>query len=500
MAVTRIERTLLALAPRWAANRAAAQREFLQHKAASEAVRTYEAASKGRRTEGWFRPGTSASTEVLAGAAALRNGARQLVRDNGHAIKAVNSLEANVIGTGVRPGFEVGSDALERRIEELWEQHVDDESSGAEEVGNFYTRQGLAFRAIVESGSVISRRRRRRQAKYVLPYQVQLLEPDYLDHTQDAALQNGAIIGGKEYNNQGELVAAWLHTVHPGDNLLGVRKQFNSVRINADNFSHAFRMDRPGQSDGVSWFAPIMTDLRDLADTRDAYQLRQKIAACFAVFVHESEPGSNTTNKGQPISDRIEPGRVESLPPGKEVSFANPPGVDGLSDFDRAQLLTIAAGFGIPYEELTGDLKNVNFLSGRMGWLAFYRNIDSWRAKIVIPKLCKPELRWFLDGIALKADINQPVRVNWTAPHRDLLDPSKEIQALREEMRLGALAYPDMVRMRGRDPEKVVESWEKWAQKLNSKGMYFDWDPTKFSMAGNKNIEDDDDDGNSQED
>lgn len=484
---SRFERILLSVAPGLAASRARAHREFMQHQAATVALRKYEAATTGRRTDGWTRPGTSAKAEVSSSAAALRNGARQLVRDNGIAANAVSVLEANVIGTGIRPGFDTGSDDADRMYEELWQEHVEGESSGSEDAGNFYGRQALGFRAIVESGSVLARRRRRTSGRYALPYQVQLLEPDFLDTSIDGVYRGNDVINGKEFNRRGEVIAYHLHTAHPGDRFLGVRSRFQSTRVLASEVAHAYRMDRPGQVDGVSWFAPIMNTLRDNADTRDAYQLRQKIAACYAVFVHETEPGVGTTNDNSPISDRIEPGRVESLPPGKEVTFATPPGVEGMSDFDRLQHLTIASGIGMPYEALTGDLKNVNFLSGRMGWLSFYRNIDIWRARVVIPRLCEPELRWFLESAATARGMARPVRVTWTSPHRDLLDPGKEIKALREEMRLGAMSYPDMVRMRGRDPEKIIDSWKKWSDKLDSADLYFDWDPTRFSMAGNLN-------------
>lgn len=483
------ERMLLAVAPGVAASRARSTREFMQHKAASDVMRSYEAASTGRRNDGWSRPGTSARAEISSSAVGVRNGARQMVRDNGHAANAINVLETNVIGSGIRPGIEANTDATTRRLEELWEQHLESESSGAEEVGDFYARQGLGFRSIVESGAVLSRRRKRRAGKYTLPYQVQLLEPDFLDMTRDGTIGNHDILNAKETNSIGEVVAYYLHTAHPGDNFFGLRRSAKSTRVSASDVSHAYRMDRPGQIDGVSWFAPILTDLRDLADTRDAYQLRQKIAACYAVFIHESEPGAGTSHQGSPVTSHIEPGRVESLPPGKDVTFASPPGVDGMSDFDKAQLMTVAAGLGIPYEALTGDLRNVTFLSGRMGWLGFYRNIDSWRSKVVIPKLCTPELTWFLEAAAMQLGINEPVRVNWTAPHRDLLDPEKEIKALREEMRLGALSYPDMVRMRGRNPEKVLDSWEKWAKEMDKRELFFDWDPRHYAMTGNLNID-----------
>jgi len=479
------DRVLLAVSPQRAAARAKGRREFEQHEAAAAHLRKYEAASTGRRNDGWSRPGTSATAEVSTSAALLRNGARQLVRDNGTAANAVGVLESNVIGTGIRPGFDTGSDAVDKQLRELFEAHLESDISGAEEAGNFYARQGLGFRAIVESGSVLSRRRRRREG--ALPYVVQLLEPDFLDTSKDGISRGNRVIRGKEYNKRGDVIAYHVHLAHPGDAFLGINAHAGSVRVLASEMAHAFRMDRPGQADGVSWFAPIMTDLRDLSDTRDAYQLRQKIAACYAVFIEESEPGANTPHKGSPISDSIEPGRVESLPPGKTVSFANPPGVTGMSDFDRDQHLTIAAGLGMPYEALTGNLANVNFLSGRLGWLAFYRNIDKWRTRLVIPKLCEPEMDWFLQFATIAIGFHEPVRVTWTAPHRDLLDPTKEIKALREEMRLGALAYPDMVRMRGRDPEQVLNSIEKWTKDIDDRELVFDWDASRMSLAGNLN-------------
>lgn len=483
-----LDRALLTVAPSWAASRARGRREYHQHSMASSMLRKYEAAGDGRRTDGWQRPSTSANAEIFASAARLRNGARQLVRDNGHAANAVSVLESNVIGTGIRPGFDAGSDRATRQIRELWEAHCEKEASGAEETGNFYDRQGLGLRAIVESGAVLTRRRWQAPGTGALPYKVQLLESDFLYTWKDGISGQNVIINGKEYDARGELVAFHIHKSHPGDSVVGQLNGLNgSVRVLAEEMSHAFRMDRPGQSDGVSWFAPIMTDLRDLGDTRDAYQLRQKIAACYAVFIHEDEPGVGTTHKGQPIADSIEPGRVESLPPGKSVSFATPPGVDGMSEFDRDQLLTIAAGLGIPYEALTGNLANVNFLSGRMGWLAFYRNIDKWRGRVVIPRLCEPEMRWFLNAASIALGFKNPVRVTWTSPHRDLLDPTKEIKALREEMRLGSLSYPDMVMMRGRDPTKVLADIEKWAKEIEAKELLFDWDASRVSLSGSMN-------------
>lgn len=478
--VSWLDRALLPIAPGWVARRAADRlraEALLGH-------RSYDGAGNGRRNDGWRRPQTSANAETAVAWRRLAAGAREMVRNNGHAANAINVLTANIVGTGIRPSFHAESDEIERRLREAWEKHIEADSSGAGETPGVYQRQALAVRCIVESGSVLLRRRRRDSNP--LGYAVQVMEPDYLATDRDGVLRNGRIVHGKEYDNNEELRQFHLYTNHPGETWASFGSLGKVYKVPPRYVSHAYRMDRPGQGIGVSWFAPVMSTLRDLADTRDAYQLRQKIAACFTAFIYESEPGTGTTHRGQPINDHIEPGRVESLPPGKDVKFAAPPGVDGMSDFDRAQLMTIAAGLGIPYEALTGDLSRVSFLSGRMGWLAFYRNIDIWRTGMVIPRIVQREVDWFLEveGTRLGAD-KDGVKTTFTSPHRDLLDPKQEIAALREEMRLGALSYPDLVRMRGRNPDIVLNEWEKWAKDIESRELAFDWMPSKFSMAGN---------------
>lgn len=37
---------------------------------------------------------------------------------------------------------------------------------------------------------------------------------------------------------------------------------------------------------------------------------------------------------------------------------------------------------------LSGDLSQINYLSGRMGWIEFQRSIDAWRWRMFIPQFC----------------------------------------------------------------------------------------------------------------
>jgi hypothetical protein len=58
---------------------------------------------------------------------------------------------------------------------------------------------------------------------------------------------------------------------------------------------------------------------------------------------------------------------IEYLPSGRDVRFATPGASGGYAEYMRVQLHAIAAGMGLTYELLTGDLSQVNYSSIRAG-------------------------------------------------------------------------------------------------------------------------------------
>lgn len=492
----RFEKIIETVSPSWAASRAQARRAKLQNEIAAEQLRKYEAAAGGRRTSGVIATGASANVEISSSAAITRNRARQLVRDNALAANAVTVIANNTIGKGISPEISGRTKIAEKRASERWNAWAGSTQCDADGAQTFAGIESLVMRTVVESGSCLVRRRIRSSAAGLsVPLQIQVIEPDYLDTTKDHSGTEKQIIRGKQYDAKtGKLEGYWIYTEHPGqaNSLAHFGK---SVFVPAEEILHIFRQDRPGQVDGITWFAPVMNTIRDLMDTRDAYQLRQKIAACFTAFVHDMDAQGLGGGGGQhdPITDHVEPGLVQVLPPGKNVTFASPPGVDGMADFDRLQQIAIASGLGVPYEALSGDLRNVSFLSGRLGWLAFYRNIDSWRNNMIIPQLCAGVFRWFAEAVEIELLVsgvqNPQLSATWTPPDRDMLDPEKELAALRDEQRLGALPWSELVRMRGRDPEKVLEQIKKWNKAFDDAEIVTDGDPRRMSRAGNTNTE-----------
>ncbi len=81
----------------------------------------YDGASSGARTDGWQAIGTSANAEVGQSLDSLRNRARDLVRNNAWARRAIDALVSNLVGTGLRPIPATGDKALDRTLLDLWE-------------------------------------------------------------------------------------------------------------------------------------------------------------------------------------------------------------------------------------------------------------------------------------------------------------------------------------------------------------------------------------------
>lgn len=440
----------------------------------------YEGASRGRRTEGWRTPGSSANAETRNQLAALRNRCRDLVRNNAYAGRAVTVIANNTVGAGIIPRLAGPNETRRKRAARLVAEWMDTRLCDADGRNHLYGLQALAMRTVVESGEVLIRRRWRRASDALpIPMQLQVLEPDFLDATKDGPLPSGNICyQGIEVDALGRRVAYWLFDDHPGDATR--RAAFSSKRIDARDVIHVYRQDRPGQMRGVPWGAPVIIRLRDFADYEDAQLLRQKIAACFAVFVHDDEGGEG--GAAAPADtvplEEIGPGIVEHLPPGRDVRFAVPPGVDGYADYSRVSLTAVAVGYGVTYEALTGDLSNVNFSSGRMGWLEFGRNVESWQWNMLIPQMCDGVWGWAMEAAAVAGLGIEGVTAAWTPPRREMIDPVKEIQGIRDGVRAGLWTLSEQIRRLGYDPEEVFRERAEELQRLRDAGLVFDTDPT----------------------
>jgi lambda family phage portal protein len=488
-----IDRLVLAVAPR-------AGFERLRYRAAADLAaplrRGYEGAKGGRRGDGWVAVGTSANAEIFPSAARLRNRARQLVRDNFYGERAVRIYAANVVATGVTARANTGRATYDKKIDAAWDRWCAEcDADGRQD---FAGLQALAVRATVEAGEMLLRFRPRRSSDgLAVPLQLQLLEPDFLDTGRYQSEANGnLILQGIEFDKLGRRVAYWLFDQHPGDVGVVGRGSFVSRRIDASEIVHLYRQDRIGQIRGVTWFAPVLMKLRDYDDYSEAELVRKKIAACLAAFVTTPDgPGTSPLGRtatgaaaGSDATQRIEsfePGMIGYLKPGEDVKTVSPPGDASMRDYASISGHEIAAGLGVTYEDLTGDLSQVNYSSYRAGRLIHRRLVEQFQWTVMVPQFLAPIRKRFLQaGFVAGAVPVLDDLTKWTFPRWESIDPVKDAAATRANLRLGTLTWGQAVAAEGEDPEAQFAEIVDWNKKFDDAGIVFDGDPRKVTNTG----------------
>lgn len=448
----------------------------------------YDGAKSGRRTDGWITASTSADSEAQIALVKLRDRARDLVRNNAYAARALDVKVSNTIGTGIVA--EVKSKSVARS----WQAFV--ENCDAEGHLDLYGLQSLIERCRMESGECLVQWVPTKRITGSIAMKLRVLEPDLLDVSRDGAIaqSENVIRHGIEYDALGNRVAYYLYPEHPGETwsvtARGRIRGLESRRVAASEIIHVYRKSRPGQTRGVTDFAPVIVPMRDLDDYDDAELMRKKIEACLAAFVTNAS-GVDATSLGPVSTDskgRVEsifPGMIEYLQPGEGISFSDPKASGGYADFQRFGLRKIAAGTGVPYELMTGDLSQVNYSSYRAGLVDFRRRIEQDQWNLYVPRVCQAIWNRFqAEEQAMNPGAGARTAVEWTPPRFELIDPLKETQAEIEACLAGFDTWDEIVRRRGWTASEQLDAIERWQKELDRRGIVLKSDHrTSVGMA-----------------
>ncbi|EBA08942.1 phage portal protein [Sagittula stellata] len=466
------------------ASRAEADLRRVSAEKRAEVIQAYDAARVGGRMAGWSRPHTSAATELQGALPFLRAGARDLVRNSPFASRAVRVVASHVAGSGVRPrladeiaGLEA-REALQRITRDQWERFQ--ENCDPEGQMDFYGQQRLVMRTVAEGGEAlrlwfpVSDRGR-------LFWRCRIVEGDLLDHQRNEDLPGGGrVVQGVEFDALGRRVAYHLFEGHPGDSYAATGWKQTTRRVSAEYVDHIFEVLRPGQVRGVSWFAPVATVLRDLDDLAEAEVVRKKLEACISMVVHNAHEDAAPDGaaiapatgdaavplrsaSGSPI-ERMQPGMVLEARPGWGVEFNAPPASPGLVEHMKERLHAVAAGIGVTYMQMTGDMSRANYSSMREGRIEFNRLVDSWQADLMVQQSGRPAWRRVMQAASINGELTTRLtpRAKYIAPKRPWVDPQKDVSAAVLEIE-NFIADPEaVIEATGKTPEEVMAGQKRW--------------------------------------
>ena len=466
----------------------------------------HEAAGRGRRALAWTPGNPGAVATMLATNANLRSKSRDLVRRNAWAQAALEAYVANAVGTGIKPQSLSSDEAFKTAVQALWRDWVEEADAAGQT--DFYGLQALACRAMLEGGECLIRLRPRRPEDGLsVPLQLQLLEPEHLPISLNTDLPSGNTVrSGIEFDTMGRRVAYHLYRAHPEDGSLAPMSGLgglDTVRVDACEIAHLYRVLRPGQIRGEPWLSRALVKLNELDQYDDAELVRKKTAAMFAGFVTRQSPEDNLMGEGAADAEGIalaglEPGTLQILEPGEDIKFSDPADVGGsYSEFLRTQFRAVAAAIGITYEQLTGDLTGVNYSSIRAGMLEFRRRCEMVQHGVLVHQLCRPVWAAWMKQAVLAGVLDAPgfarggaarrrqyLATKWVPQGWQWVDPEKEFKAMLLAIRSGLMSRSEAISANGYDAEDIDREIAADNQRADDLGLIFDSDARYTTRDG----------------
>jgi lambda family phage portal protein len=460
--------------------------------------RMYEGAKFSRLTADWVTGNTSADSEIYGSAQKLRDRARQLCRDNDYARQALRAIEGNVVGQGIpfqaqvrmqRGGGRLDS-AINDQIEQAWRRWTRARFCHTGGKLTFHDIERLVVRSVAESGEVFVRLVKQPFGGSPVPLALEVLEADLLDDGLNGRSQQGNEIRmGVEVDTWGRPVAYHFLAYHPGDYQFS-NQQISTQRhkrVPAEEIIHLYRVERPGQTRGVTWFASAIQRLHHVQGYEQAEVVRARASSALMGFITspEGELQGDEVMNGERVSN-FEPGVFKYLSPGESVTVPQLDAPDNqFEPFLRAMLRAMAAGVGCSYETISRDFSQTNYSSSRLSLL---EDRDHWRIlqNWMIENLHQRVFDVWLDmavlsgalplaNYELQADRYKAVR--WMPRGWAWVDPAKEVEAYAMAVRNGFKTLAEVVAEQGGDLEELMQARRQELDDAEALDLKFDTDP-----------------------
>lgn len=433
----------------------------------------YDAAGYDRLNGGWRIYNEAAEYTDRDSRDVIRARARDLERNSDMAGGLISAFKRNVIGSGYTLQANTGDKALDEKIEREWKnwckkQHCD--ITGQQSL-NQLLRMAIV-RKKVDGGILFLKTY---NGSGLIPLQLQTLEVDELSSSQTAPKHKGnKVIGGIELNAYNRPVGYWIEKYSLDGFALNEPQYVDASRV-----IFLWQKKRPSQIREVSDFAPTIPRIRDANELMTAVSVKERIAACLAVFIRKITPGGGGSNFGrsaQVSSDgtiqykgkMLSPGMIQEMNPGEDVQVVDPKGSGGeAAGMLKIQQQLMASGQGVSYEAVSRDMSGVNYSSARQSTvedgLTFAEDIELIRE--LLDEIYESFLiSGYLAGVfdfpeffINREKKHQYLTHQWVSSPKPWIDPIKEANANRIALENGIKTYQQIAAEQGRDWKEMLD-------------------------------------------
>ncbi|CAH6983183.1 Phage portal protein [Vibrio chagasii] len=321
-----------------------------------------------------------------------------------------------------------------------------------------FEAERLFLRTFVRDGEAFARMYNQGSHSYLTQVKsgVELFECDHIDAgLTDKALNihNGIQLG--DYNR----VEGYLYNKDP--NAFGQ----NPTLIPSSEILHLANKNRIGSLRGISKLAPVIGDIADLANFKEASQLALK-AAVKITMIHEVSNSSlveKLTDDDEPLDLEFGYSNVLQVPKGDSVKMVE--SAKGIGDTVKAILSMqkqITSGTGVSHSSTTSNYER-SYSAQRQ------ELIDRWASYMVlrtmlISNFCRPTYEQFVNAAFIQGILDVPKDIDFstlfnaefTGAVMPWIDPKKEAESIKILMGAGLLPLSLALAQRGLDITNVL--------------------------------------------
>lgn len=472
-----IEKMILIFSPQKAYEREAWRQSL-------EELRYYDAGSGGRLNAAWRTTNASAETTDRYNRDTVRARARDLERNSDIAQSVIRAYRRNVIGKGYTLQAMTPKEELNEQIEKYWKLWCKAEHCDVTGTQSFNQILRMAVtRKRVDGGMIILKRYVKESS--IVPLKLQCIDVDELDVTATSPKHEGnRVVGGIEYDAYHKPVGYFFRQYD-----LDGSRMLDPIYIDAKDVIFYFTKTRPSQIREISDMSSTITRIRDVNEFVTAVSVKERIAACLAVFIKKSIPAGGLGRSGSVVNNEgridyngktLTPGMIKEMNAGDEIQVVNPSGNSAeATDFLKMQYGLIGAGQGLSYESTSRDMSQTNYSSARQSAIedevTFAEEVELLRERVMSEVYETFVISGYLSGLFNMPDFFNNkydyLAHDWVASPKKWIDPQKESNANLLALKSGQKTFKQIAAENGRDWKDQLDDIAEVAEYAQSIGV-----------------------------
>lgn len=405
----------------------------------------------------------------------LRETSRDLYRNNGLFKGLINTAVRNVIGCGWK---------LEHHpdVEAAWNDWIKKGNCDARNKQAFWSMMRCGLRSQFIDGDHLYQKREN--------YSLMPIESDRLLSYSGAPPQ---LVNGIETDRNGAprryWIADYVKTRNEREGITyGYARESQGRFVDADRIVHQVDWERASHTRGVPVAASMIRELDDLDSILVSTRVAARIAAmlsfvitknqnaeAFAEAMANRDPNLQDDDALEPRIEDMQPGEIQYLNTGEDMkSVGSEHPSQHFEPFVRLMSRLIGVPLGIPLELVLLDSSLGNFSNMRGVLQQAHKSFEDIQEFSVTPVLDDVFMwwsRWQVESGELPAARFNKQMAKWIPPGWPYIEPSKDVAADAESVKLRTNSRTRIAARRGEDINEIMDELEREEKELERRGI-----------------------------